>query len=673
MRYLAGAELGHTGGGRGLSHGDSAAERCATRASVQRPACRWLPGSQPRPLPSVSQLWFHLLLLLLLIWGRLRRPPCSSGRLLGWLERCFQARVAAVLHTQNGLSLRVAAIYGPVGACLPDFGVRHASSLHDEQALKEFLDTQIRKAAEHQQLLIVGGDLNSFVSQELDCWEGTCSVRPASLAPFLQARGFLDMFRVRHPRLKAFTFFSRAGSASRLDSIWWLPCPSLEVHLLNASILWKWDRRVDHDPVLADLALQLPAVPDTSPPARPWRNLVSRLDTDLPSVISSRAAQHTARLSQLASALSSLEEEWRALPQPPCEGLDGFHGLPSLTPPESFTERVQSTVDGVMSVLMAVLPAVHPTHPVPERQLGRQAEAWHACLLELRRVRTAVRDALPSSRHSLNLARFPLSTAATLWSKAVDMENHARQDGAVDRPGLPAWDLFLRDRVEWASSLGFDSSVAPLAAALDDEQPRLAGNVSFRWPPAPTWTSSPPSPSPAQCLQLLDDSIAEAAKRQSAVAQSSVRSSRQLRISLLRRGDAKGWASRMRPASLPQARYSPEWVADADGSRRRPCSTGDVLQGATQEWSRLLQQPPQPWQHASTLSFTDGNGARRGAIDFLQVGASHPNSDLSRVGLAMLSPGPRRLISFSCRGQCELCAPAMLARSHRHRCVAPKA
>ena len=64
----------------------------------------------------------------------------------GWSDVSRHASgraVAAVLHTQNGLSLRVAAIYGPVGACLPDFGVRHASSLHDEQALKEFLDTQI--------------------------------------------------------------------------------------------------------------------------------------------------------------------------------------------------------------------------------------------------------------------------------------------------------------------------------------------------------------------------------------------------------------------------------------------------------------------------------------------------------------------------------------------------
>ena len=43
----------------------------------------------------------------------------------GWSDVSRHASgraVAAVLHTQNGLSLRVAAIYGPVGACLPDFG-----------------------------------------------------------------------------------------------------------------------------------------------------------------------------------------------------------------------------------------------------------------------------------------------------------------------------------------------------------------------------------------------------------------------------------------------------------------------------------------------------------------------------------------------------------------------
>ena len=121
MGYLAGAELGHTGGGCGLSHGDSAAERCATRASVQRPASRWLPCSQPRPLPSVSQLSS----------SSSSSSGAGSGVLLAvragysadWSDVSRHASgraVAAVLHTQNGLSFRVAAIYGPVGACLPD-------------------------------------------------------------------------------------------------------------------------------------------------------------------------------------------------------------------------------------------------------------------------------------------------------------------------------------------------------------------------------------------------------------------------------------------------------------------------------------------------------------------------------------------------------------------------
>ena len=117
----------------------------------------------------------------------------------------------------------------------------------------------MHKAGELQQLLVVGGDLNSCDDVELDSWGGHYLVRH-STASHCVARPLQDTFRSRHPRLRAFTFYLfyfQAGSAGRLGSIWWLPCPQVEcrveIQLLNAAILWHRDRRVDHDPVLVDL------------------------------------------------------------------------------------------------------------------------------------------------------------------------------------------------------------------------------------------------------------------------------------------------------------------------------------------------------------------------------------------------------------------------------------
>ena len=61
--------------------------------------------------------------------------------------------ICAVLHTSSGIDVRCLALYGPVGACLPQFGVRNPRHSEEEQVLKGFVDQQVRKAGELQQLL----------------------------------------------------------------------------------------------------------------------------------------------------------------------------------------------------------------------------------------------------------------------------------------------------------------------------------------------------------------------------------------------------------------------------------------------------------------------------------------------------------------------------------------
>ena len=129
--------------------------------------------------------------------------------------------VAATLVATNGISLRFLAVYGPVGACLPGF--TSAMQLESESKLKAFLDAQIEHAVSSQCVLVVGGDLNSFCSARLDRWGGSYIVRPECLAAHLAQRSLSDTFRMRHPSLRGFTYFSCADSASRLDAVWVLP------------------------------------------------------------------------------------------------------------------------------------------------------------------------------------------------------------------------------------------------------------------------------------------------------------------------------------------------------------------------------------------------------------------------------------------------------------------
>ena len=59
--------------------------------------------------------------------------------------------------------------------------------------------------------------------------------------------GLQDAFRARHPSLKAYTFYSNSGAASRLDGVWFFAPLGIEVQPLNAAVLWTWRGRIDHN------------------------------------------------------------------------------------------------------------------------------------------------------------------------------------------------------------------------------------------------------------------------------------------------------------------------------------------------------------------------------------------------------------------------------------------
>ena len=309
-------------------------------------------------------------------------PPSAAGVLLAvrsgyagsWqsvaTDTCGRA-IAATLVATNGETVRFLAVYGPVGACL--HGFTSPVHLDAEHNLKLFLDAQIDQAVSAQCLLIVGGDLNSFCSAQLDRWGGSYLVRPECVAVHLGNRGLLDTFRLRHPGLRAFTFFSHAQSASRLDALWLLPAATLEAHVLNSAIVWNWPRRADHAPVMLDLSLHLPLIPNAQPRLSPWKSLVARLDKDLPDFIKSSVLAHSSELRALERVFHRIQEDWFSLPPVGCEGLDGFLGVPSpALSPDSY-RVLGDSFNRLMQILSACLP--EPTRHA-NRISCRTADSW---------------------------------------------------------------------------------------------------------------------------------------------------------------------------------------------------------------------------------------------------------------------------------------------------------
>lgn len=73
----------------------------------------------------------------------------------------------------------------------------------------------------------------------------------------LASVGMVDVFCERHLALGAFTFYTRGGSASRLDYIF-AGGPFFSLYPpINTLVIWQCERRVDNDPVVADFLFRL--------------------------------------------------------------------------------------------------------------------------------------------------------------------------------------------------------------------------------------------------------------------------------------------------------------------------------------------------------------------------------------------------------------------------------
>ena len=88
-----------------------------------------------------------------------------------------------------------------------------------ETSLRRFVKATIELALEKGLACVVIGDISSIVCPRVDSWHGSHVFREASLVGTLLGLDAVDTFRERHPDPRAFSYFTRPGSASRLGRV----------------------------------------------------------------------------------------------------------------------------------------------------------------------------------------------------------------------------------------------------------------------------------------------------------------------------------------------------------------------------------------------------------------------------------------------------------------------
>ena len=385
--------------------------------------------------------------------------------------------LAASALLANGASLRLLGLYGVTGSCLPGFQLREEAKQQEAQ-LNLFVRSQSDWAHRSDSILVAAGDFNSIYDEHLDAWGGTASPREGTLIHTLLDCGMVDLFRQRHPRLRAFTFFPRSGGASRLDGICWRPTPHSVIHGLNAAIVWNWPRHTDHAPVVADLSWPLALVPDPEPNAdRRWRSLISDLGSSrlgqLQGEVAASIEPHKAELLQLQTHLRGLclacgrepsGAKRAAVARDPFE--DKLEGLmPWLAGADYRTldmlHQISQIHERIRQLLLQALP-VETSGDVTSRQVHKASASWDHVLCLLREARTASQLCCVGGRW-VPATENLLSVLQDAWDRARRQLAHLLPARATPAPSTfdcSNWDGFYSRAEAWALDRAFPADVA---------------------------------------------------------------------------------------------------------------------------------------------------------------------------------------------------------------------
>ena len=556
------------------------------------------------------------------------------------LGRC----IASTLYLSSGLPLRVIGVYAISGSSLPGFD-GNAFQVAAESQLVRFIQEQLQAADVQGMTCLVLGDLNSVQSPQIDCWSTTHIMRPASLAAKLSEFDCADVFRLRHPSLRAFTYFSHAGTASRIDGIWILnPVGHAPLPVINSAVLLGWHRRVDHEPVLADFLTSLPETEDVesqdAPPA--WKRLVQAMNSSTPSLqrqVLAKLRPHELRLRHLQ------RESLRifAAVQPTelfahrFEGMDGVkaHQAADFRTAE-LAQDLHSTFDDLFHILCVCLPEIPP---YSSRAHCWATQAWEECVHHLRVLRNVFLDNNPPG--DLGDA---LRSVQPFWTKAHKAETRLLRHAPCHN--VPPWDSFEDNKREWLISLGWrDLTYSALPPPREQVQPPgLTTTLS--------WSS--PDQSPHDCLQQIQLWLVEARHRRQRLRTQIHHNQHSFRVQHLRSGRIKSWARLMRPRLAPDSGYVPSTFTCADGTVVRPRTKAEVLAGAIQEWARLLHHPRSPWVSPYVTQWRDATAISRGSPAFLYRSVQDAPALHDRLAVAYFGHGPWVHVTWS-RDDVRIC------------------
>ena len=419
--------------------------------------------------------------------------------------------LAGTLLKDDGAAIRVVGVYGPTGATSASFD-HDARALSQEQRLVEFVSSQKAQALLTDTSLLVAGDTNSYTSPDLDCWEGPDTARPACLALRLQEMSLHDCFRELHPQLKAFTFFTRQGTASRLDQIWYLGGIGGTSQVLNAAVVWKWQRRTDHDPVVVDLSHSLPTT--AAPPATTdevnWRRVVQA------SLNTAEADELRAQIrAALDPAQNSLEEAMTRVRQQKAELFNTPSPMATVFEPGGVPDRrdlnLREAIERATSIFHSSVAASLPRHSANQDfALFRVKASWEECIHQLRSMKTLLLHVSDNDQAITQISDQHV-VVQKLWERSARYSRKilSGTEQSEDRSSIEDWDGFRLDPQAWARSLiGVSEQAIQLwepTTPADGTDPPGTFLLSLEW-------SSPPVTRRArlECASLVNSWISAA-------------------------------------------------------------------------------------------------------------------------------------------------------------------
>ena len=476
--------------------------------------------------------------------------------------------------------------------------------LQEEQALIRFVQRQEQLCESEGWHLIVAGDMNSFPDSALDRWSIEPAVaRPQSIAMQLADMDLRDCFQERHPSVRAYTYYSGQGSASRLDQIWAMPPRGAFLSILNAAILWGWLHRLDHDPMIADFLCHLPGAAELreASQALPWRRLITSMAD--PAELLKLKGQVEASMEPLrddleaaCARLGQINESTGQL-QAVCRGLAPWQSkdVPDVSRVRRELDALADSVEG--SMLSAV---PFPRNPEGCEAIRRLCARLHSLVRVLRSLKVAIKQG------SLEIPGL-LGQAQDSWCQArrKATRHSERRDGLVRLRGPPSQGAvpFSDDPAGWAARLGFPAEVAHSWASACPSR-GIGGcddSVIDRVPEVLACASTLGAPSEAEVATWIGcaQQLLKAAVR---------RSSHDFfwsRVRALRAGNVGAWSRMMRGSKGSVLGYAPTWLQLPDGSRARPSCAAEVRLAAAQEWSQLLCEPVASWTHPLVRRWSD--------------------------------------------------------------------